>query len=127
MKSDSRAVSLRFWPVTAELTSYGQLPCVYLTTHYVLTAGALGVPVHWSMKSDSRAVSLRFGPATAGSGVDAPWSHPIEASFPGGVESHVAIPVQPPSPSETAKPGAFCVFVLVLVMICLLCLLLSSL
>ena len=67
--------------------------------------GALGVPVHWSMKSGSRAVCLRFGPQTAGSGVDAPWSHPIEASFPGGVDRHVAITVRPPQPSETAKPG----------------------
>ncbi len=47
-------------------------------------AGALGVAVHWSMRSDSRAVCLRFGPQTAGSGVNAPWSHLIEASFPGG-------------------------------------------
>ncbi|DBA72324.1 TPA: hypothetical protein ACH3X2_010565 [Trebouxia sp. C0005] len=46
--------------------------------------GALGVAVHWSMKSDSWAVCLRFGPQTAGSGVNAPWSHPIEASLPGG-------------------------------------------
>ncbi|KAL0023442.1 hypothetical protein WJX79_002822 [Trebouxia sp. C0005] len=46
--------------------------------------GALGVAVHWSMKSDSRAVCLRFGPQTAGSGVNAPWSHPIETSVPGG-------------------------------------------
>ena len=44
--------------------------------------------------------------------MDAPWSHPIEASFPGGVESHVTIPVQPPSPSETAKPGAICILML---------------
>ena len=28
------------------------------------------------MKSGSRAVCLRFGPQTAGSGVNAPWSHP---------------------------------------------------
>jgi len=67
--------------------------------------GSLGVAVHWSMKSDSRAVCLRFGPQTAGSGVNAPRSHPIEASFPGGVDRHVAIPVQPPQPSETARPG----------------------
>ncbi|KAL0043259.1 hypothetical protein WJX82_006661 [Trebouxia sp. C0006] len=67
--------------------------------------GALGVAVHWSMKSDLRAVCLRFGPQTAGSGVTAPWSHPVEASFPGGVDRHVAIPVQPPQPSETARPG----------------------
>ena len=25
--------------------------------------------------------------------MNAPWSHPIEASFPGGVDGHVAIPV----------------------------------
>ncbi|DBA65520.1 TPA: hypothetical protein ACH3X2_003176 [Trebouxia sp. C0005] len=65
---------------------------------------ALGVAVHWSIKSDSRAVCLRFGSQTAGSGVNVPWSHPIEASFPGGVGRHVAIPVQPPQPSETARP-----------------------
>ncbi|DBB13347.1 TPA: hypothetical protein ACH3X3_005082 [Trebouxia sp. C0006] len=67
--------------------------------------GALGVTVHWSMKSNPRAVCLRFGPQTAGSGVNAPWSHPIDASFPGGVDRHVAIPVQPPQPFETARPG----------------------
>ncbi len=70
-----------------------------------ISTGALGVAVHWSMRSDSRAVCLRFGPRTSGSGVNAPWSHPIEASFPGGVDRHVAIPVQPPQPSETARPG----------------------
>jgi len=65
------------------------------------------VAVHWSMRSDSRAVCLRFGPQTAGSGVNAPWSHLIEASFPGGGgwDRHVAIPVQPPQPLETARPG----------------------
>ncbi len=71
----------------------------------VVKAGALGVAVHWSMKSDSRAVCLGFGPQTAASGVNAPWSHPIEASFLGEVDRHVAIPVQPPQPSETATPG----------------------
>ncbi len=70
-----------------------------------MKAGAVGVAVHWSMMLDSRAVCLRFGPQTVGSGRTAPWSHPIEASFPGGVDQHVAIPVQPPQPSETARPG----------------------
>ncbi|DBB13333.1 TPA: hypothetical protein ACH3X3_005068 [Trebouxia sp. C0006] len=37
-------------------------------------------------------------PSDTGSGVNAPWSNPNEASFPGGVEKHVAIPVQPPQP-----------------------------
>ena len=69
------------------------------------SAGSLGVPLHWSMKSESRAVCLRFAPPTAGSGEGSPWSHPLEASFPGGTDRHVAIPVQPPTPSETAKPG----------------------
>ena len=68
-------------------------------------AGAAGVPVHWSVGSGSRAVCLRFAPHTAGSKADAPWSHPIQASFPAGVDRHVAIPVQPPQPSETAEPG----------------------
>ena len=87
------------------------IPATLIYVHEVITAdmkaGALGVAVHWSMKSDSRAVCLRFGPQTAGSGVNAHWSHPIEASFPGGVDRHVAIPVQPPQPSETARPGEF--------------------
>ncbi len=78
---------------------------VYEVITVDMKAGALGVAVHWSMKSDSRAVCLRFGPQTAGSGANAPWSHPIEASFPGGVDRHVAIPVQPPQPFETARPG----------------------
>ncbi|KAL3132004.1 hypothetical protein ABBQ32_14227 [Trebouxia sp. C0010 RCD-2024] len=67
--------------------------------------GALGVPVHWSVKSESRAVCLRFGPDTAGSKEGAPWSHPVETAFPGGFDRHVAIPVIPPAPAETAKPG----------------------
>ena len=67
--------------------------------------GALGVPVHWSVKSESRAVCLRFGVQTAASSSGAPWSHPVEAAFPGGVDHHVAIPVVPPEPAETAKPG----------------------
>lgn len=74
-------------------------------TVYLCVTGALGVPVHWSMKSESRAVCLRFGPQTAASSSNAPWSHPVEASFPGGVDHHVAIPVAPPEPAETAKPG----------------------
>ena len=49
---------------------------VYEVITVDMKAGALGVAVHWSMKSDSRAVCLRFGPQTAGSGVNAPWSHP---------------------------------------------------
>ena len=57
------------------------------------------------MKTDSRSVCLRFGPKTAGSSPDAPWSHPIEATFPSGLDRHVAIPVTPPKPQETAKPG----------------------
>ena len=57
------------------------------------------------MKSDLQAVCLRFGPQTAGSGVNAPWSHPIEVYSPGGVDSHMAIPVQPSQPSETARSG----------------------
>ncbi len=79
--------------------------CVFEAYDMSVPTGSLGVAVHWSMKSDSRAVCLRFGPQTAGSGVNAPRSHPIEASFPGGVDRHVAIPVQPPQPSETARPG----------------------
>ena len=78
---------------------------VYEVITVDMKAGALGVAVHWSMKSDSQAVCLRFGPQTAGSGANAPWSHPIEASVPGRVDRHVAIPVQPPQPSETARPG----------------------
>ena len=72
----------------------------------IVCTGALGVPFHWSMKSESRAVCLCFAPPTAGSGEGSPWSHPLKASFPGGVDRHVAIPVQPPTPSQTATPGA---------------------
>ena len=71
----------------------------------ILCIGAVGVPVHWSTKSESRSVCLRFGPKTAGSHADAPWSHPVEAAFPAGLDRHVAIPVIPPEPTETAKPG----------------------
>ena len=82
-----------------------RLGYVYEMITVDMKAGALGVAVHWSMKSDMRAVCLRFGPQTPGSGVNAPWSHPIKASFPGGVDRHVAIPVQPPHTPETARPG----------------------
>ena len=57
------------------------------------------------MKSESRAVCLRFAPPTAGSGEGSPWSHPLEASFPIVADRHVAVPVQPPTPSQTAAPG----------------------
>lgn len=67
------------------------------------------MPVHWSIKSESRAVCLRFGPQTAASSSNAPWSHPVEAAFPGGVDHHVAIPVAPPEPADTAKPGRYCI------------------
>ena len=79
---------------------------VYTLQTWLGYAGALGVPLHWSVKSDSRAVCLRFGPDTAGSsGGGAPWSHPVETASPGGLDRHVAIPVLPPAPAETAKPG----------------------
>jgi len=94
-----------------EATCMQIIPATLIYAYEVITvetrAGALGVAVHWSMKSDSRAVCLRFGPQTAGSAVNAPWSHPNEASFPGGVDRHLATSVQPSQPSETARPGDF--------------------
>ena len=47
-------------------------------------------------------------PSDTGSGVNAPWSHPNEASFPAGVEKHVAIPVQPPQPLKQLGQVTLC-------------------
>lgn len=70
------------------------------------------------MKSESRAVCLRFAPPTAGSGEGSPWSHPLEASFPIVADRHVAVPVQPPTPSQTAAPGTLVLEAIHLAILC---------
>ena len=67
------------WSTRMQIVS-AILFCVYEVIRVDMKAGALGVAVHWSMKSDWWVVCLRFGPQTAGSGLNAPWSHPVEAS-----------------------------------------------
>ncbi|KAK9819963.1 hypothetical protein WJX72_004515 [[Myrmecia] bisecta] len=87
------------------LKSVSSDPSVDWTSCMDLPAGAVGLPLHWSLKTDRRALCLRFAPETP-SQAAAPWSHPVEADFPNGTDRYVAIPVLPPPEASAAQPSS---------------------